>query len=226
MTTSSFCARPVTVSVSGGDEKGKARLFYVYPDVLRSSSEYFRKLITVDGHKHEQRIEVNQTYADTFGLYLHFLYFGKVPCRAHDNDPGKSTEYDELFHLYIFADSVKDVKVKNAVIGAIMSKSVEKSPAPLPDKEVITLAYDDLTYGSPLQRLVVDLYTWFADESCLDQGWDSMQSDFALDLARALLKRNGATRKQRAIPAGVGICDYHDPGDCAECVNKKRKRAE
>ncbi|KAK5133029.1 hypothetical protein LTR08_008234 [Meristemomyces frigidus] len=202
-----FSARPVVINISGRRYlSNSGRLFYVHPNVLRSSSQYFRELIPVNGHNHEQRIEVPETDVQTFGRYSHFLYFGKIPSRLKNDGDYDDSEYEELFRLYMFANVAKDSVVMNATIGATLSRSTEIDGLGmhyLPQCLAITRAYRYSTDNSPLRRLVVDICVWFGDEDVIGNADD-----------------------EGAIPAVVSICDYHDAGDCEACMDKKRKRAD
>lgn len=172
-----------------------------------------------------------------FSAYLHFLYFGKIPCRQVDkegpfpNDDIVHLEFDMLCRLYMLAERIKDRKAMDAAIGALMSSYNEKD---LKDgrrilrNDFITEIYDETKHGSPLRRLMVDMHMWYGDGKFMSTAIDkTLDKDFLLDLARALLvKHGGPPGDGEPIPAGVSVCDYHEPGDCETCVGRKRKRTD
>ncbi|KAK5126458.1 hypothetical protein LTR85_010694 [Meristemomyces frigidus] len=214
--TFNFNTRPVAIRVG----RSYAPPFYVHPNVLRATSEFFREQIPINGHKHEQLVELPNADPAIFSAYLHFHYFGTIPCHRPNVEPSESTdgsgysEYAVLCDLYLFAESVRDPQVMNAALGALMACYNEADPHTgrrLPEFETVSEVYRKSNHGSLLRRLLYD----YAD--CL----------FFTDLTRALLRKGGkdGSNGERIAP-GVTICEYHKPGDCEACVGRKRKRSD
>lgn len=222
----------MTVQVGGF----RGPLFYVYPNILRRSSEYFRQHVPINGHSHEQHIELPLAEARIFNIYLHFLTFGKIPCHQSNStasecdDDSENNEYDILCQLYMFADKIMDSQVMNAAIGALMSRyndSDRETVACLPRHSTIQGVYNNTSPNSPLRRLLVDMRVWYGREDAVggDEYYDT-EPEIVIDLARALLRKlDDGERSGKPIPAGVKTCDYHEPGSCEACVHKKRKRS-
>ncbi|KAK6389515.1 hypothetical protein LTR65_006686 [Meristemomyces frigidus] len=224
-----FSQRSVEVKVG-------RRFFYVHPNVLRQASEHFRELIPINGHNHEQRIDLPDVEPEVFNAYLHLHYFGKIPCRQPDEPVSErtedfiSTDYDLLCDLHIFADYVRDRKAMDAAISALLSRYTQRGPEDglrvLPSDQRVNKVYAETKLDSPLRRLMVDMHMC-GNEQALVGGPDALDGDFIYDLALVLLRERGkAHSKDDSLPKGVSICDYHKPGDCEACVGRKRKRGD
>ncbi|KAK3715546.1 hypothetical protein LTR37_007034 [Vermiconidia calcicola] len=149
--------------------------------------------------------------------YLHFAYSGKIPCKATGADTSTSmdvhvTEYMYLAKLCIFGDMYQDKKFKNAVIDAIAGKQRvvdANGEAWLPTKNVVNAIYLSTCAGSPIRRLIVDLYVKRGTTPCLVD--ESISRDFMMDLTRELLDVQDALRQEDDFEwDSLKICNYRE----------------
>lgn len=121
-------------------------------------------------------------------LYVQWVYQNRVCTRKSVEEPGTiRSEISLLVDAYIFGDKIQDYSFADAVIDAIIKSAntptIDKSEV-VPDAHAIQKAFAGTVPGSPLRRLMVDIWSRHARSIWVTDG---MPQDFLTDLARSLL---------------------------------------
>jgi hypothetical protein len=190
--------------------------FSVHEKLICASSDFFRNAMARDWKESKQRsIHLKDDDADTFELYLHWLYRGTLPVRI--NEPGLvgNSEYLQMAKAYVLGDKLQDGDFKDVIIDAIIDKC--KSIASdgrnwFPVGPVLRCIYDNTPTSSKARRLLVDIYVHDGSGDWLSD-WvkqDDIPKDFLLDIAMAFLnkkKKNEESPSQKS-----STCAYHQHG--------------
>jgi hypothetical protein len=147
--------------------------FVAHESFLTARSVIFQHAMNGRWEESKSRvIPLPEDKPETFQLYLHHVYTGKVPVeQLSDHKLGErswaefklaSRElYVTLLPVYVLAEKLQDVSAKNAVVEAIfnmaMQKSSEGSMAP-PPEDCLHLINDATPQDSAMRQLVVDLW--------------------------------------------------------------------
>lgn len=158
---------------------------------------------------------------EVFEIYLHWLYFEKLP--VQNDNPGLegNTEYVQLAKAYVLGEMLQDVTFKDAVLDVILIKCRSKASDGhnwFPVGPAVRYIYEGTPESSAARRLLVDLYTYYGHAEWLTQ-WankDDLPKQFLLDLAIATLEKRPRPPASLALKAGT--CEYHehlpDPNSC------------
>ncbi|KAF1946626.1 hypothetical protein EJ02DRAFT_493750, partial [Clathrospora elynae] len=94
-------------------------------------AEFFRRALNGNWKEAEPRIlELPEDEPDVFAHYPHGIYIGKLATMQQDDGelltgPWEETlhilnaEYNALFRVYILAEKLQDLSIKNATLGAV-----------------------------------------------------------------------------------------------------------
>lgn len=201
----------------------------VHENLICASSDFFKKG-THGGWKEskERLVRLETIEEEVFQIYVHWLYRRTLPLRV--DEPGQlgNTEYVQLAKAYVLGDYLRDTNFKNAVIDAIMDKTV----SPLLDGRcwfpvgaVISCIYDNTLESSPARKLLVDVYTRKGMGAWLRE-WASvadLPKEFLFDLAVSVLDR----RPQPAFDIMEDPCKYHEhTSEQKELCHKSKEGAE
>lgn len=209
--------------------------FHIHAGLL-ARSIYFSKAIANRKYNLEFQLEGYEKCrkaAATFTMYVHFLYYGTVPCKVVRESELRSEddshrEEVSLVRLYIMAQRVGDISAMDAAMTNIISVCSEDGGGGeleerLPRLWTVQKAYSDTPPASPLRRLMVDMCIRHTSPASLDG--DSLPDVFKVDVAKAAL---GELRKLDEnypyFEAEIKCCDYHQHQENTECSSRKRKR--
>lgn len=143
---------------------GRSESFTVHEYLLRQSPFFDRMLNGTWKEATERRVELPEDDPDVFTIYVSWLYWNQIPtiptCESGQDD----SEFLHLIQTYIFGDKIQDMAFQNTIVDAIIEKNRDSVRQGLPSKQSIPspacvrLAYDNTLSGSPLRRLLVDLW--------------------------------------------------------------------
>jgi BTB/POZ domain len=170
-------------------------IFGIHERLIRASSPFFDKAMSDKWQESLQRsIQLPDDEPKIFQLYVHWLYYDTFP--VFSDEPGSSgnAEYLELIKAYILSDKLLDSRFQNAVIDAIIEKSVSKARDGsywFPVGEAIDYAYSNTNESAPIRKLLVDLYVRHGCGSWLHDWGESasVPQPFLFELASKLLDR-------------------------------------
>lgn len=182
----------------------------------------------------EHRITLPDDTPSVVDLYVQWIYSGRVLSRKagaeeEGNDSierGNGHEFDLLVGGFVFGEKVRDGDFKDAVIDALIHTVAtpdDNGSCWYPMKKWVTQAYAGTPEGSPIRKLLVDMFMFNGQEDWLE-GEDNV--DFLVDLGRRLLADREAVQRKRQhtqdpTKPGVSSCQYHhhDQGDA--CYSEK-----
>lgn len=202
--------------------------FCVHEKLICASSDFFRNAMARDWKESKQRsIHLEDEDADTFELYLHWLYRGTLPVRI--NEPGLvgNSEYLQMSKAYVLGDKLQDGDFKDVIIDAIIDKC--KSIASdgrkwFPVGPVLRCIYDNTPTSSEARRLLVDIYVHNGSGDWLSD-WvkqDDIPKDFLLDITMAFL--NKKEKNEEGPTHKSSTCAYHQHGLGETLCYKERLR--
>jgi hypothetical protein len=153
----------VRIEVGTGDE---LRSFTVHGAFLTPRSLFFKKALSGAWKEAEERvIKLPEDSNDTFELYLQVIYGQPIsvePDPVPENYKG-SSERLELAKLYVFAEKVQDARTKNVVTKAFLNsvwKLHKCGKWSSPHHDCVNVVYRGTAPGSPMRRLIVDIFAY------------------------------------------------------------------
>ena len=173
----------------------------VHESCITRNSDFFKAAMKKEWTEGQTRsIQLpEETCVETFVYYLNFAYHGKLPTeeivtKAKTGFIDKP--FDVLGNIYVLGERMLDRVIQNAVISEILRlvkiKSKDSGVCHNPGPRMITTVYDGTSVGSPLRRLLIDLYVTKGSGT-----WDcSKHSEFLTDLWKALMEK---TLAQKAV---------------------------
>ncbi|KAH9845207.1 Chaperone protein DnaJ [Teratosphaeria destructans] len=208
-------------------------LFRVHTAPLVRRSMFWNNLVKVQKLGTDDNPIVCPGNRDTVAAYLQYICHGTIPSMRDDNDDDENAmeganeeeeiptgiikdeqEWEDLCELHIFASKVEDEDAMDAVVDTMLAKYAESGDnGSLPTEDAIKTVYADTKAGSPLRRMLVDIYVW---EGAAPEDADVALNEFLLDLTKGTMKR----KKEAGgccIPARVKRCDYHVHGAKGQC---------
>ncbi|KAI8939493.1 hypothetical protein NX059_003264 [Plenodomus lindquistii] len=183
---------------------GKEQFFDVHEELITSRSAFFKAAMSGNWQESKERcVKLPEDDAPTFKLYLHFLYTGKIAITSEALDARIEARdhIRTIARLYILAEKLQDVITRNATV----EEMLEACRTPNSDgetycmgTETVNIIYEGSPPGSPMRRLVVDIYTCRAtkDWSQLFQLDNAWPRDFLPELVSSLIAK-------RTVPKDV-----------------------
>ncbi|KAF2129932.1 hypothetical protein P153DRAFT_356604 [Dothidotthia symphoricarpi CBS 119687] len=168
------------------------KVFTVHAEFLTARSLFFKKALSGGWKEAEERIvRLPEDDTDTFILYLHYLYKSELPIEPDPVPSGYSgvEEYIKLAKLYVFAEKMQDIPCKNAIIKALVSRIYMKRDSGrwyAFSTFSTRVIYKGTLPGSPARRLLVDVFTYNAEDSWI-AGSSAWPEEFVRELAISLL---------------------------------------
>jgi hypothetical protein len=191
-----------------------SKSYMIHGAFLTSRSLFFKKALSDDWKETPERIvKLPEDETDTFELYLHCVYNQEInldPYSLLKDYVGHEARL-ELAKLYVFAERIQDIRAKNTAIKAFL-KSVwgRGSSWYHPAVASVQVIYDGTAEGSPMHRLLVDIY---AHAIRTPAKFDiNYPREFFVELVDELTKaRLDNTGKRRGLECGDPADDYLEP---------------
>lgn len=132
-------------------------------------------------------------------------------------------EFNVLIGAFVFGEKVQDGDFKDAVIDALIHTAAtpdEKGACWYPTGQLVNRAYTGTPEGSPIRKLLVDMYVFHGRRRWLD---GQKNVDFPGDLARYLLRdRSEHTQALDSTTPDASGCQYHHHrGGQSACYSAK-----
>lgn len=128
-------------------------------------------------------------------------------------------EYEVLISGYIFGEKVQDGGFRNAIVDSLIHAAT--TPGKTGKRWYLGLSMVDSAYkgtpeGSPLTRLLVDMYVFHGIDEWL-QG--DINPEFMSDLAKCLLKNKRASGQENPTLPTLNSCRYHHHSEGEDCYS-------
>jgi len=141
------------VNVGKGED---ASTFGVHETLLCQQSKFFQSALSGDWLESKTRtINLPEHSAGALELYSGWLYNRKICSRKAANVGGQLAEFEQLIQSYVLADMIEDADFADAIIDTIVACKQVYRRSPI---EHINLVYTLLPKGSPLRRLLIDMW--------------------------------------------------------------------
>ncbi|CBX98424.1 hypothetical protein IAQ61_010516 [Plenodomus lingam] len=181
--------------------KDEEEVFKVHQDLLTARSIFFKTALSGNWKEAlERHVVLPEDDPSTFKKYIHLLYTGKLAI-IPNLTPSIETigeEFDALAHLYVLAEKLLDTETKKTVLKAMLAASrVPRLDGTIfsPGFTTIEIIYEGTSAGSPMRKVLVDLYVYRAHrDSVTSFGNDKVYPlEFYQELTRAFVLTRAET---------------------------------
>jgi len=181
--------------------------FVIHRHLLIDKSAYFQgALYGVFDEARKGEMNLERVITHVFQVFAHWLYFKTI---EFEDD---KAWFRTLSNAWLLGHNISAPGFKNYIIDALIARV--KDTGELPDVDTINNIYTKTFPGSPLRRLLVDLFAWQSDP---DDGRDSaclsLEVDrvFVADLANASMMgwKEGKIRTWENAPFCTNPEAYH-----------------
>ncbi|KAK3621713.1 hypothetical protein LTR56_022477 [Elasticomyces elasticus] len=189
--------------------------FAMHESIVRPASDFVNMALSRDWKEARERvIPLSEDEPETFTIYQTWLYTHIVDAHALKSSTNSCDVYQRLFKCYILAEKLLDAIFKDCVMDAILN-TLQANP--LFDANLSNLVYENTPEGSPLRRLLCEIYVWCATERWLAE--DVVTEEVHPSLMTDVMKMQmGFFRGQRPeqVPFLGHACAYHahEGGSC------------
>ena len=150
--------------------------FMVHECLLCPRSKFFQNAVKTEWALDDQIIKLPEDKPSVFEAYLTVLYTSKVPVIGATKD---ENQYPRLIDLYILADKLIDIRTKNVVVQAMMSRKKEDHLKP--SATSVAKLYGGTPVSSPARRLFVDIYADSFRHQDVREDWEDLPAEFLQD---------------------------------------------
>lgn len=151
-------------------------------------------------------IKLPEEKPDIVAFYLDYTYSERLPTDSTKRNSRNGKVYDVLADLYALGERLQDDKIRNVVIDEIVAFSrlyAKGTGFHYPLDYAITTIYESTTAGSPVRRLLVEMFLTRGEAKWVR---DISQPEFLCDLATASIAELQNTRVRVRFVVGK---DYH-----------------
>ncbi|KAK4891885.1 hypothetical protein LTR27_009584 [Elasticomyces elasticus] len=200
-----FTAEMVYMDVG---EPEQVKRFALHESIVRPASEFVNMALSRDWKEARERvIPLSEDEPETFSIYQTWLYTHIVDAHASKLSTTSCDFYQRLFKCYILAEKLLDAVFKDCVMDSILN-TLQTNP--LFDANLSNLVYENTPEGSPLRRLLCEVYVWCATERWLaeDVITEEVHPTLMVDVMK---KQMGFFRGHRPeqVPFLGHACAYH-----------------
>ena len=151
------------VVVLVGESKVK---FNTHKDILCKSSTFFEAALSKEWLENKTRtIELPRDKPNLFSTYLQWAYSGVLVDESTDcEDAARAAIFSHLAGVYVLADKLGSLALKNCTLDQITSHSQTWNIIPHPTW--VNFVYDNTVENSKLRDWIVDRYIHTAASSC------------------------------------------------------------
>lgn len=210
----------ITIHIGQDEHK---RTFHVHEDVICDASEFFRNNMKPEWSSMRDNprvISLPDDDPDAFALYRTWIYSGKlaispdVPFSAETADE-RDAHYSTLAYAYVLGERLLDIAFKNAIadVYVLNARGHEGMRSQYPTRDDIRTLYDGTGPGSPIRRLLVDIWVCRGKVEWLEEDDDILPREFLISTLRELLRlKKGADGKTESMsrPWKLNHEQYHD----------------
>lgn len=200
----------ITVLV-GPEEKA----YILHTSVLTAQSTFFRAAVE-GGFKEskEKVIRLPEIDTESWSTYLQWIYSNEVVVlnpEEIDNDGYGVKRRNRLITLYLLADAVDDLTLRNKIVDEYVK--VFKSTR-LWECENISVLLNSVSESNKFRELILDFILRSSPDSAayLQEISDQLPKSFLLEVATTLLTMALDLRNMR-MPTKTPACEYHEHDD-------------
>lgn len=185
--------------------------FHVHENIISDASEFFAKALKKEWLEGRERtVELPEQNAESFNVYLNWLYCRRIYLNAEDEDGlASTTQVSRIVKAYALGDVLLDSDFKDAVSDAFVLQcttfSKEKSTYYIPHAKSRTLVYESTCEGSKLRALLVHRVAQSNAKFLSDED----HYTFLLDLAKYQMDCNERNSTEATL-AAASECAFHE----------------
>lgn len=189
-----------------------AQVFYVHQSLLCQNSPFFEAANKEEWKEGKDHcVPFPDDSPATVAVYVHWLYTGKIYTRSleEDEQASNSKEARLLIDSFVLGDKLQDGHFKDAVLDGfivMVGTPVKSGTQMYPGDSLINRTYENTPEGSPLRRLLVDMYFYHGTK---DWANDNMNVSFLADLTCELLGTRPRGSQWDTTKVGGNSCIYH-----------------
>ena len=193
--------------------------YHVPEELLVEKSQFFRAACRNEWKEAKSRVvKLPDVDPAIFNYYLLWVYRGRLPVRnewdvyCDDWEDDAIAVQSDLVKLWILADRLADVRLRNAIMDEIVAAMDKHKSAQLVlfRPEMTVLAWSATTAGRPLRQLILDYYVFYVYASDVEQDVDKHHPEFVKELMLASLRMVDDNCSNWRIPVEMGRCHYHE----------------
>ena len=193
-------------------------------DLLCTSSSFFKAAIKQEWANDEKTITYPVEDSHAVEIYVQWLYTGLLYVRNGQKTEKDNGETGLLIDGYIYGERINDRQFQNALIDGLFALM-----NPFPKNQFwegrlssdnVNRAYDELPAGSPLLKLIVDIFVMRGSEDWLGEDLDEQ---FLTELSRALFKHRTRSHTGPNLGSGQSGPYHHKISSEAEAVVSAQK---
>jgi len=175
------------ITVLVGENKKR---FILHQNAVCDKSKFFKAACSKQWLEGQERIvrlpEVDEV---TFQAYFRWIYSGDVQeptCTEQSDASAKRTEQESLIKLYLLGDTLDDVELRSKATSRLFT--VMRSHDTIPSVPNLNLIYESTMSGSPLRKMVVDVFVARVDRGLFKMYAGSSPADFGKEVTAAALE--------------------------------------
>ena len=168
----------------------------------------------------DRTIALPDDSADVVSLHVDWVYSNRILSRtsspSNENDSG---EIQLLVHAFVFGEKIQDGRFKDALIDAMIKSTLHRDKDGMrwfPGVSTVNIAYEGTPPGSPLRRLMIDLWARNGGEKWARSGLDSA---FLIDLVGELFVNQKSHFGSHPTDGGTSTCSHHQHGEDHLCYS-------
>jgi hypothetical protein len=214
---------------------GEGVEYQVHETLLSERSRFFASASKAEWKEgQDHRVPLPDDTPSVVDLYVQWIYSGRILSRkspveeeADEQECKNESAFDLLIGGFVFGEKVQDGDFKDAVLDALVHTVTtpnEKGVCWYPTGNWVHQAYVGTPEGSPIRRLLVDMYTYQGKDDWL---YGQKNVDFLADLAGNLLvERRKIQSQQHKGPTSPNAngCKYHHHGKEDQCYSERVPR--
>jgi hypothetical protein len=206
--------------------------------LLTEKSESFKAACRNEWKEAISRVvKLSEIDADTFHSYLFWVYRDKIVIRDGSSVKADTQGMEHvvvyitgLVKLWILADRVADVRLRNAVIDELTFKLEERTEIEdrisLFPPALTTHVWSSTTANRPLRRVALDYYVGLVTAAQVKTQRDDFEPEFLKDIMVAAMEKIEDDDKEHYPPHKLvereGQCYYHEHDEqCPPCSEKQ-----
>ncbi|KAF2492755.1 hypothetical protein BU16DRAFT_89948 [Lophium mytilinum] len=204
----------VQVCVGEDDRQEK---FAVHDTPLRSHSKFFANAMNGSWKESDERIiKLPDDSPETFELYIHYIYTGKLAIVAGegvvDDDRGTRqfvAQLKALAYLYVFVEKILDSACKNDVVDAMVACVRDNSK--IPPLFVVEIIYNGTAGPCSARKFLVDVCARWSNAKYFKDRRERFPVDFTFDVITKMLEyRKAGPHLPKSAPDFVNGAQYYD----------------
>lgn len=195
--------------------------FQVYKDMLCARSKFFNSKCSKTKEKGtNETIRLTQVDSSIFGNYITWVYSNDIDVERYPSTEEKyHEEHQSLMDLYRLGDILDDSSLRKRILWLFVTRE-EHHKTLSPIRFYSVAFFFPQLRGSPLRKLLIDMYIQRADKRMFAEDIPRMSEDFKRELMMELMQRIGPDSSSGSFRDRLG--EYIE----AETVWTRKRTAE